>query len=155
MSPASRQGAVTGPSPKPDRVERTTARYLFAISALSMESHERISTGELREYMDVTPASVSEMISKLNEQGVVDYEKYHGVKLTDQGRRIAANVGWRFCVVTSFFESVLDTPLEERTAFDIGCTLPENGISRLRDRLDAPCLDLCPKSGHERECCPV
>jgi DtxR family Mn-dependent transcriptional regulator len=153
MAPESRTGTTTHPSPEPERVERTTARYLFAISTLSEETAERISTGDLREHLDVTPASVTEMIAKLDERGFVDYEKYQGVKLTAQGRRIASDVGWRFCVVTSFFESVLNAPLEEQTAFDIGYTLPEAGVSRLSDRLDAPCLSLCPESGHDTNCC--
>jgi len=114
MSSESLPGTTAYTSPEPARVEQTTARYLFAISTLSAESDDRITTGELREFLDVAPASVTEMISKLDDEGFVDYEKYQGVTLTEQGENAVSNVSWRFCVVTSFFESALNATLESR-----------------------------------------
>ncbi|MFC7193909.1 metal-dependent transcriptional regulator [Halosimplex aquaticum] len=78
MSSDYRTGSAPDPSPEPSDVERTTARYLFAISTLSTDTEERIATGELKEYLGVTPASVTEMVAKLDERGLVDYEKYQG-----------------------------------------------------------------------------
>jgi len=102
MSSESLPGTTAYTSPEPARVEQTTARYLFAISTLSAESDDRITTGELREFLDVAPASVTEMISKLDDEGFVDYEKYQGVTLTEQGENAVSNVSWRFCVSRVF-----------------------------------------------------
>jgi Mn-dependent DtxR family transcriptional regulator len=132
--------------PTPSEIERTPARYLFAISVLSETSEDRTTTGELRKYLDVTPASVTEMLSKLDDRGLVDHERYRGAKLTDRGEALAMRVSWRFCVVTRFFDSELDTRLDESTAFDIGFVLPKNGVSRLRELSGSPCLDLCPEA---------
>lgn len=147
----------SAPSHFPDHseVDRSNARYLLAISMLSEGSSERVTTGEIRNYLDVAPASVTEMVAKLGERGFVDYEKYQGVRLTSSGEELASRFAWRFCVVTSFFDSVLDTTLEDRTAFDIGFTLPEKGVYRLRERVSTPCLETCPESGRYDTSCLV
>jgi DtxR family Mn-dependent transcriptional regulator len=127
-------------------VGRRTARYLFGIAVLSGSDTERITTGELGEHLDVAPASVTEMVAKLDDRGLVEYERYQGVTLTDDGTTLAGRAGWRFCVVATFFESVLGTPLDDETAFDIGVTLPEDGVFRLRALVGPACLGRCPES---------
>lgn len=134
-------------------IERSAARYLFAISALSESDSNRITTGELQEYLDVAPASVTEMVAKLDDRGLVEYEKYQGVMLTDQGDALATEAGWRFCVVSTFFESVLDMRVNDETAFDIGFVLPKDGVFRLRDLVDSACLGLCPASEDDSNRC--
>jgi len=153
MSSDYRTGETPAPSPRLSDVERTTARYVFAISMLSTECDERVATGELHEYLGITPASVTEMVAKLDDRGLVDYEKYQGVRLTDQGRELATGISWRLCVVTSFFDSVLDASLDEDTAFDIGFTLPEDGVYHLRERIQTSCLEVCPEAeGRHAHC---
>ena len=51
-----------------------------------------VSTTELAERLGVTPGSVSAMVRKLSEVGLVEHEPYHGVRLTSQGRRVALEV---------------------------------------------------------------
>ncbi len=51
-----------------------------------------VSTTELAERLGVTPGSVSAMLRKLSEVGLVEHEPYHGVRLTSQGRRVALEV---------------------------------------------------------------
>jgi DtxR family Mn-dependent transcriptional regulator len=62
-------------------------------------------------------------------------------------------VGWRFCIVSSFFASVLDVTLDDETAFDIGFVLPKAGVFRLRDLVGSSCLDLCPGSDDDSRVC--
>jgi len=153
MSSDCRTESASNPSLGPSDVERTTARYVFTISTLSTGSDDRVTTGELHEYLDVAPASVTEMVAKLGERGLVDYEKYRGVRLTGQGRELATGIAWRLCVVTSFFDSVLDANLDEDTAFDIGFTLPEDGVYHLRERIQTSCLQVCPEAeGRHAHC---
>lgn len=123
------------------------------MSVLTDASTDRVSTGELRADLNVSPSSVTEMLSKLDERGLVDYEKYRGARLTDQGEALVADVGWRYCVVSTFFETVLDAPLDEGTAFDIGFVLPRDGLFRLRELVDSACLGLCPETRGEGEGC--
>jgi Mn-dependent DtxR family transcriptional regulator len=153
MSSELQTGSASSLTPSVSDIERSAGRYLFAISVLSGPSADRVTTGELQEFLDVTPASVTEMVGKLDDRSLVDYEKYQGVRLTDRGATLASEVGWRFCVVSTFFDSVLGTTLDDETAFDIGFVLPREGVLRLRERIDSACLGLCPGSSDGTEPC--
>lgn len=50
------------------------------------------STNELAALLEVRPASVSGMLRKLSELGLVEHERYRGVRLTARGRRVALEV---------------------------------------------------------------
>lgn len=134
-------------------IDRSAARYLLATADLSDGDASRVTTGELQKRLGVAPASVTEMIAKLADAGLVDYEKYHGVRVTDQGEAIATELGWRFCVVSTFFQSALETTLDDDTAFGIGFVLPKNGVFRLQRLVDSTCLGLCPDSNGNAERC--
>lgn len=134
---------------------RTAGRYLLGIHWLWTGESDRVTTGELRESLAVSPASVTEMLGRLDERGLVDYEKYDGAKLTPRGETAAVELAWRFCVVTTFFKSVLGTDLDEETAYEIGYVLPEDGMFRLRELTDRPCLDRCPEARGSNGACPV
>jgi DtxR family Mn-dependent transcriptional regulator len=67
----------------------TEENYLKAIFKLSEKSEKSISTNNIAAEIKTTAASVSDMIRKLSEKKLVNYEKYHGVQLTDKGRKIA------------------------------------------------------------------
>lgn len=43
------------------------------------------STKEISERLGVAPASVTNMLGRLNELGLVHYERYHGASLTEEG----------------------------------------------------------------------
>lgn len=65
--------------------------YLKAIYKL--ESEEKgASTTRLAEKMEVSSASASNMIKRLAEMGLVDYQSYKGARLTASGRKIALEV---------------------------------------------------------------
>ena len=65
--------------------------YLKAIYLIS-ESHELVTNKELSNMLHVSPPSVSEMITKLQKQGYVDYTAYKGSKMTRKGRREAGRL---------------------------------------------------------------
>ena len=64
--------------------------YIKAIYTL--EAQGGATTTGLAERLEVRPASVSGMLPKLTELGLVEHEPYHGVRLTDRGRRVALEV---------------------------------------------------------------
>ncbi|WP_027075481.1 metal-dependent transcriptional regulator [Maribacter antarcticus] len=63
--------------------------YLKAIFHLQEEEEGGISTSSLSEKLNTKAASVTEMIKRLADKELVDYQKYYGVKLTDTGRNHA------------------------------------------------------------------
>jgi DtxR family transcriptional regulator, Mn-dependent transcriptional regulator len=66
--------------------------YSKAIYALELRADKPVSTTALAERLGVTPASASGMVKRLGELGLVTHQPYHGVTLTDAGRRVALEV---------------------------------------------------------------
>jgi DtxR family transcriptional regulator, Mn-dependent transcriptional regulator len=71
----------------------TAAVQDYAKAIYTLESRDgAASTTELAALLEVRPASVSGMLRKLSELGLVEHERYHGVRLTERGRRVALEV---------------------------------------------------------------
>jgi len=66
--------------------------YAKAVYALEARGGSPVSTNDLAARLGLTPGSVSGMLRKLAEVGLLEHEPYHGVRLTDQGRRVALEV---------------------------------------------------------------
>jgi DtxR family transcriptional regulator, Mn-dependent transcriptional regulator len=66
--------------------------YAKAIYALQLRCGGTVSTNALAERLGVTAASASGMVRKLDEHGLVTHVPYKGVKLTDEGTRLALEV---------------------------------------------------------------
>jgi DtxR family Mn-dependent transcriptional regulator len=66
--------------------------YTKAIYALEEREEQPVSTNALAERLGVTPASASGMVKRLGELGLVIHQPYHGVQLTEAGRRVALEV---------------------------------------------------------------
>ena len=67
-----------------------TEDYLKAIYKL--ERGSPVSTQALAQELDIAPASVTGMVKRLAEQGLVHYTPYQGAALTGTGRKIALEV---------------------------------------------------------------
>ena len=66
--------------------------YLKAIFHLQQEGEDGVTTSKLSEQLQAKAASVTEMVKKLAEKKLVDYQKYYGVRLTESGRKQALNI---------------------------------------------------------------
>ncbi len=63
--------------------------YLKAIYKIGETNNCAAQTTEISVAINTTTASVTDMLKKLSEKKIVNYEKYHGVTLTDEGLRTA------------------------------------------------------------------
>jgi DtxR family Mn-dependent transcriptional regulator len=77
---------------EPLAVSSAIEDYAKAIYALERRAGEAVSTNALAERLGVTPASASGMVKRLGEMGLVEHQPYHGVSLTEDGRRVALEV---------------------------------------------------------------
>jgi DtxR family Mn-dependent transcriptional regulator len=66
--------------------------YSKAIFSLEARRDEPVSTNALAERLNITPGSVSAMLKRLDELGLITHVPYRGVRLTSDGRRIALEV---------------------------------------------------------------
>lgn len=59
--------------------------------------------------LGISPSSVSSMVQKLAAEGLLNYEKYRGMTLTEEGRRVALAVHERHEILKRFL-SLLKVP---------------------------------------------
>jgi DtxR family Mn-dependent transcriptional regulator len=79
--------------PAPEARELTSAVQDYAKAIYTLESRNgAASTTDLAALLEVRPASVSGMLRKLATLGLVEHERYRGVRLTEHGRRVALEV---------------------------------------------------------------
>lgn len=70
----------------------TEENYLKAIYNLIQSSDNKASTNEIAKKMQTKASSVTDMLKRLNEKKLVDYEKYKTVKITGKGKAIAISI---------------------------------------------------------------
>jgi DtxR family transcriptional regulator, Mn-dependent transcriptional regulator len=80
--------------------------YLKAIYELERTS-EPAETNAIARLLGIAPASVSGMVRRLVEQGLITHERYRGVKLTTLGRRAALKTLRRHRVIEAYLTSAL------------------------------------------------
>ena len=68
------------------------------------------ATNDIAHRLGVAPASVSGMVRRLADQGLLAYERYRGVRLTAAGRRAALRTLRRHRIIESYLATVLGYP---------------------------------------------
>ena len=87
--------------------------YLKAIYHLSNHGSISVSTNAIAEKMETKASSVTDMIKKLAEKDFVNYIKYQGASLTEQGRLTAVSVIRRHRLWEMFLVSKLNFSWDE------------------------------------------
>lgn len=120
--------------------------YLETILILIRE-HAVARSRDIADRLKVTCASVTRALRSLSEQGLVNYEPYGYVTLTDTGQTAALRVLRRHEVLRDLFVEVLAVDTAE--ADEAACRM-EHGISKhIVDRLIdfAGFMKSCPRAG--------
>ncbi len=76
--------------------------YLEVIAEL-VELKGYATTLDISRYMSVSAPSVTKMLRRLDEGGFLDYERYHGIKLTAKGSKVAESMRQRHGTLLEFF----------------------------------------------------
>ncbi|HVX48573.1 MAG TPA: metal-dependent transcriptional regulator [Chitinophagaceae bacterium] len=71
--------------------EENYLKSLFHLTSSDV-SKPGAGTNELASYLDVKPATVNDMLKKLREKKLINYEKYGKISLTAEGRKIAVEI---------------------------------------------------------------
>jgi len=90
---------------KTKKTSSTTSEedYLEVIAEL-VELKGYATTLDISRFMNVSPPSVTKMLQKLDEKKYLEYEKYHGINLTDIGRQVADTIRRKHSTLLEFFE---------------------------------------------------
>lgn len=83
--------------------------YLKAIYDLELVG-EPASTNDIADRLAISPASVSGMVRRLADQGLITHEPYRGVRLTGDGRRAALRTLRRHRILECYLTEVLGYP---------------------------------------------
>lgn len=109
--------------------------YLKCIFKIGSENEtQEAGTNALAEYLAVKPASVNEMLKKLKEKKLVEYEKYGKIKLTKTGREHAIDIIRKHRLWETFLYEKLEFRWDE--VHEIAEELEHINSKKLIDRLD-------------------
>ncbi len=96
------------PSAAPNEtLTRSVEDYLKAIYHLS-GAGSPAATSDIAHHLDLAPASVTGMVKRLSEQGLLEHVPYKGVGLTPAGRRAALKMVRRHRILESYLVAFLD-----------------------------------------------
>ena len=84
--------------------------YCKAIFTLESRSEEPVATNPLAERLGLTPGSVSAMLKRLGELGLIEHLPYRGVRLSAEGRMVALEVIRHHRLLELFLAESLEMP---------------------------------------------
>src|ERR1051325_4311693 len=129
-------------SPEPPTLTRSVEDYLKSVFHLTSQGGFA-TTSDIAAMLAVAPPSVSGMMKRLSETGLIEHVPYRGVQLTPQGRRAALQMIRRHRILESYLTSRLgcdwgDVHVEaERLEHAVSDKL----IERMADALGEPRYD--------------
>lgn len=118
-------------------------RYLKAIYKIAQKKGNPVSTNDLAEELSTSAASVTDMIKKLFEKKLVDYQRYQGSLLTQEGGRVATILVRKHRLWESFLVDKLGFGWGEvhELAEQLEHIQSDQLIDRLEEFLDFPRFD--------------
>lgn len=116
--------------------------FVKAVYALQQHS-ERVSTNALRDVLNITAPSVTDMAKRLQEAGLIDHRKYYGVRLTPLGERVALRTIRRHRLIELFLVQELGYALHEVhiEAEALEHAVSDRFVEAIDTRLDHPHFD--------------
>ncbi len=117
------------------RLTQSEENYIKAVYALQQHHQASVGTNELAERMDTKASSVTDMIKRLSEKSLIQYEKYKGCELTEEGIRTALKTIRKHRLWETFLVEKLKFGWDE--VHDIAEQLEHIQSVKLTDQLDA------------------
>lgn len=108
--------------------------YLKTLYTQDKRTEAAVTTSQIAEKLNVTNAATSEMAKKLSNAGLVNYQRYKGIELTTEGKKVALNVLRRHRLWELFLMEVLDLTWDE--VHDEAELLEHQTSERLIDKID-------------------
>lgn len=113
---------------------RAEENYLKAIFAICEKAPKGASTTAIAERLETRSSSVTDMVKRLSEKGLVDHRPYYGVKLTEAGREVAITIIRRHRLWESFLVTYLNFKWDE--VHELAEQLEHVRSNELTDRLE-------------------
>lgn len=118
--------------------------YIGAIYRLRKDNGEPLPLNRLQEYFGFSPISIHEMVTKLDQQELIEYLPYKGVRLSEKGETVAASLIRRHRIWERFLTDSLGVSWGEshELAHELEHAAPDWVTERLAGLLGNP--ESCP-----------
>lgn len=102
---------------------------------------------EIAARLGVSRASVTEALRALAKKGLINYEPYEAITMTEQGKKVAEDVIFRHDSLKSFFIEVL--AIDDKTAEEAACKVEHAAPGEVIRRMVSftEFLKVCPRGG--------
>lgn len=116
--------------------EREALKAIYRFTRDGSEAH----TGALAESLGLSPGTVTTLVKRLADRGLVDHRPYQGVSFTENGRRAAIAAIRRHRIVERFLADMLGYAWNQADALAVSFEhdLPAEVVDRLFVALDRP-----------------
>ena len=127
----------------PSQTVENYLKTIYLAQTRLASSDERVPMGELASALDVVPGTATTMVKTLADSGLVEYEPYMGVRLTEPGEKLASRVLRRHRLVELFLVKVLGMNWTEvhDEAERLEHAVSERVIDRIDEMLGHPAVD--------------
>ncbi|MDX1995067.1 MAG: metal-dependent transcriptional regulator [bacterium] len=118
-------------------------KAVYTLQQTLQGDDERVATNALAEELEITAPSVTDMARRMVEAGYIDYQRYHGVKLTPQGEAVALRVIRRHRLIELYLVTELGYALHEvhDEAENLEHAVSDRFVDAIAARLDNPHID--------------
>jgi len=110
-----------------------TGQYLLAIYVLACRNAPPVHTKAVADALGRSQAAVSEKFQRLDDSGLVVYEPYEGVTLTEPGRKRAVTMHRVYAIILWFYRTVLAFDARENEALTVAEVLSPSAARRLTE----------------------
>jgi Mn-dependent DtxR family transcriptional regulator len=112
--------------------KKVEEEYLEVIYELIIEKGGQARVSDIAERLGISPASVTEMIQKLQKNDLVTHERYGPIKLTERGTEIAEIVRKRHDILKTFLKLLgINEEIAEKDACEIEHNVNQETVKRL------------------------
>ena len=101
-----------------EKLSANIEEYLETIYKIS-QNEKIVKTSRISKDLGITSASVSEMLKKLDKMDYVNYFQYKGVKLTENGLKVAKRITRKHRLLERFLRDILK--LKDHILHDQAC----------------------------------
>ncbi|HDQ06440.1 MAG TPA: metal-dependent transcriptional regulator [Candidatus Bathyarchaeota archaeon] len=119
------------------KVTASVERYLKGIYILQKKKGVA-RTSELVKLFGVVSGTITNTMKRLERDGLVAHQPYRGVKLTEEGRKIALYAMRKHRLLSRLLTEILhiEQTLAYEVAFNIGYYIPDSVIEKIEEALE-------------------
>ena len=111
-------------------------RYIDEIHSISRTKKGGwVTNKEIAENLQVEPASVTGMLEKLKNKGLIKWEPRKSIRLTEEGKRIAKQLNEIHTLLHQFFSNVLKIE-DQEVIENLSCEIEHHITRDVKDSLE-------------------